>query len=280
MGSFEGKVALVTGGASGIGRAVAERLASEGARVVVADLEEEGGRAVAADIGGAFVRTDVARLEQSKAAVRVATDRFGGLDVVHLNAGVATGEADLVSLSEDAYRRALGVNVDGVVFGVKSATEAMTNGGVFVVTASLAGLVAYPSDPIYALTKHAVVGFVRAAAEQLRGRGISINAVCPGFVDTPILGPFAHEFRAAGFPLLEAADVAGAVLSVAGSSHNGQVFVCQPGRTCELYEFRGVPGPRVEGAAGMAPPLQPGPDGSRERAASIRARAREEGGRS
>ena len=134
----------------------------------------------------------------------------------------------------------------------------MRAGGAIVVTASLAGLVPYPGDPIYGLTKHAVVGFVRAAAEQLRGRGITINALCPGFVDTPILGPFAEEFRARGFPLMQPVEVAGAVVTVAGTDHSGQVFVSQPGRACERYEFRGVPGPRVEGAAGMPPPFQPG----------------------
>jgi NAD(P)-dependent dehydrogenase (short-subunit alcohol dehydrogenase family) len=258
LGSFDGKVALVTGGASGIGRAVCERLAREGARVVVADLDEDAGRATAHAVGGAFVRTDVALYADMKGAVGAAHDTYGGLHLVHLNAGVSTGEADVVSLSEEAYRRAVGVNVDGVVFGVKAAAPAMARGSAIVATASLAGLVAYPGDPIYGLTKHAVIGFVRAAAEQLRARGIAINALCPGFVDTPILGPFVEEFRARGFPLLTPAEVAEAVATIARSDHTGQVFVSQPGRVCELYEFRGVPGPRVEGAAGMAPPIQPG----------------------
>jgi NAD(P)-dependent dehydrogenase (short-subunit alcohol dehydrogenase family) len=237
---------------------VAERVAREGGRVVVADVDEDAGTAVARSTSGAFVRTDVTILEQMDRAVREAVDRYGGLHLVHLNAGISTGESDLLSLSEEAYRRATGVNVDGVVFGVKAAVPVMTEGSAIVVTASLAGLVPYPGDPIYGLTKHAVIGFVRAAGAQLEARGISINALCPGFVDTPILGPFAEEFRARGFPLLEPAEVAEAVVTVAGSGHSGQVFVSQPGRLCELYEFRGVPGPRVEGAAGMAPPIQPG----------------------
>jgi NAD(P)-dependent dehydrogenase (short-subunit alcohol dehydrogenase family) len=203
------------------------------------------------------VRTDVARLEQNTAAAREALERYGRLDLVHLNAGIATGESDLAALTEDGYRRALGVNLDGVVFGVKAALTAMADGGAIVVTASLAGLVAYPGDPVYGLAKHGVVGFVRAAAQQLQARRVTINALCPGFVDTPILGPFAEEFRAHGFPLLAPAEVAGAVLTIASSGHNGEVFVCQPGRVCELYRFRGVPGPRVEGASGMAPPVQP-----------------------
>jgi NAD(P)-dependent dehydrogenase (short-subunit alcohol dehydrogenase family) len=258
VGSYESRAALVTGGASGIGRAVVERLAAEGARVLVADVDAEAGPAVADAVDGVFVHTDVSSFEQVEGAVREATARFGRLDLVHLNAGISTGESDLVRLSEEAYRRAVGVNVDGVVFGVKAAAPVMSKGGAIVVTASLAGLVPYPGDPIYGLTKHAVVGLVRAAAEQLRERGISVNAVCPGFVDTPILGPFVDEFRARGFPLLAPADVAEAVVAIALSEHTGQVFVSQPGRICELYEFRGVPGPRVEGAEGMPPPLQPG----------------------
>lgn len=258
MGSFEGRVALVTGGGSGIGRAVVERIAREGGHVVVADVDEDAGRTAADAAGGVFVRTDVARLEQNVSAVEEAVARYGRLDLVHLNAGIATGEADLAVLDEDAYRRAVGVNLDAVFFGTKAAAPEMTEGGAIVVTASLAGLVPYPGDPIYGLTKHGVVGFVRAAAQQLQARRLTINALCPGFVDTPIIGPFAEEFRARGFPLLEPDEVAGAVLEIASSGHNGEVFVCQPGRLCELYRFRGVPGPRVEGASGMAPPVQPG----------------------
>jgi NAD(P)-dependent dehydrogenase (short-subunit alcohol dehydrogenase family) len=264
MESLAGKVVLVTGGGSGIGRAVAERTGGDGAYVVVADVDQEAGRAAAAEVGGAFVHADVSDLEQNRQMVRAAVARYGGLDLVHLNAGVSTGEADLTALSEQAYRRAVGANVDGVVFGVQAAAAAMRPEGSIVVTASLAGLVPYPGDPIYGLTKHAVIGFVRATAPQLRARGIAINALCPGFVDTPILGPFADEFRARGFPLLQPADVAEAVVTVATSEHTGEVFVCQPGRLCERYEFRGVPGPRAEGAEGMAPPVHPGPGGPPE----------------
>lgn len=251
---LEGKVALVTGAASGIGRAVAERLAREGASVVVADLDETAGPEVADAISGTFVRTDVTDPEDSQAAVRVATETYGRLDIAHLNAGIVTGEWDLAALAIDRYRRAVAVNVDGVVYGAMAAIGAMGDGGSILATASLAGLTSYPGDPIYSLTKHAVVGFVRAAADQLSGKGISINAICPGFVDTPILGDFAQSFRASGFPLLKADEVADAVMGVLASGHTGDVFICQPGRTCEPYAFRGVPGPRTPGAEGMAPP--------------------------
>ncbi|MFN2593356.1 MAG: SDR family NAD(P)-dependent oxidoreductase, partial [Actinomycetota bacterium] len=154
-------------------------------------------------------------------------------------------------------RRALSINVDGVVFGVMAVAPAIERGGAIITTASLAGLVPYPGDPIYGLSKHAVVGFVRAVAEQLATDGVTINAVCPGFVDTPILGGFAEEFRAAGFPLLEADEVAESVVQIITSGKTGEVFVCQPGRLCEPYSFRGVPGPRTPGSEGMPPPVHP-----------------------
>ena len=257
VGTLDGKVGLVTGGASGIGRAVVERLAKEGAAVVVADIDEEAGGRLASSVGGAFVRTDVRIPAQSEAAVATTLETFGRLDVAHLNAGVVTGESDIEGLSVDSYRRALGINLDGVVFGAMAAVPAMREGGAIIATASLAGLVAYPGDPIYAVTKHAVVGFVRSLGEQLKPKGITINAICPGFVDTQLLGPFVEEFRKAGFPLLETSEVAESVVDIAASELTGQIFICQPGRTCTPYEFRGVPGPRTEGAEGMAPPVMP-----------------------
>src|SRR4029453_18710993 len=109
------------------------------------------------------------------------------LHLACLNAGVVTGEdGDIAALTDQQYRRALGVNVDGVVFGVRRLDRVMPKGSTIVVTASLAGLTAIPDDPIYGLTKHAVVGFVRSVAPQLAARGIRIQAVCPGWADTAL----------------------------------------------------------------------------------------------
>lgn len=254
MADLNGKVVLVTGAASGIGRATATLFAKEGAKVVVVDMDQEAGGAVASEVGGIFALADVSKPEQIQAAVDTALSEFGRLDVAHLNAGVGERGVDVTELSEDAFNRAVGINVGGVVFGTRAAAKAMTDGGAIVATASLAGLVAYPGDPIYGLTKHAVVGFVRAAAHQLEKRNIRINAVCPGFTNTAMLTEMVPVFERSGFPLLDPEDVADAVVQIVSSDHNGQVFVCQPGRTCELYKFRGVPGPRVAGAEGMAPP--------------------------
>jgi NAD(P)-dependent dehydrogenase (short-subunit alcohol dehydrogenase family) len=121
----------------------------------------------------------------------------------------------------------------------------MEPGSAIVATASLAGLVPLPLDPVYTMTKHAVVGFVRSVAPQLAERGITINALCPGFADTPIVDAELREWVAAqSIPLLSAEEVAEAALAVARSGETGQAWVVQPGREPLGYEFRGVPGPR------------------------------------
>jgi NAD(P)-dependent dehydrogenase (short-subunit alcohol dehydrogenase family) len=153
----------------------------------------------------------------------------------------------------------MGANVNGVVFGVRRLAVVQQPGSAIVVTASLAGLVAAAADPLYTLTKHAVVGLVRSVAPQLRGRGIRINAVAPGFVDTPLIGDDGRaRFLAAGFPLLQPEEVAGAVLAAAESSGSGQVWVVQPGREPVPFRFPNVPGPRDEAGAPVgAPPPDP-----------------------
>jgi NAD(P)-dependent dehydrogenase (short-subunit alcohol dehydrogenase family) len=224
---------LVTGGASGIGRAIVERLASEGAEVRALDIRD------GFDVSDASAWDSVERVE-----------------LACLNAGVSTGVSSIVELPDEAYRRILSVNVDGVVFGVRRFAGVMRPGDAIVVTASLAGLTGVESDPIYALTKHAVVGFVRSVAPQLERSEIRINAVCPGFADTPMVdGELRAALDAAAFPLLRPEDVADAVLRAARSEGTGEAWVVQPGREPEPYRFRGIPGPRVEGAEGVAPPL-------------------------
>ena len=171
--------ALVTGGASGIGAALVARLRAEGFEVQVLDLT------TGFDVGAPHD-----------------WDTVDAVDVACLNAGVLGGPADPAELTLEGYRRALAVNVDGVVLGVRRLARVMAPGSRIVCTASLAGLTAVPDDPVYALTKHAVVGFVRSVAPALEAKGISINAVCPGFVETrwlqEALGP-AYEGAKAGY---------------------------------------------------------------------------------
>ncbi|HEX7521650.1 MAG TPA: SDR family oxidoreductase [Acidimicrobiia bacterium] len=257
MGLLESKVALVTGGASGIGRAAVERFAAEGARICVVDLTEDVGREIAEAVDGSFHRADVGDSEQVDAAFAACERELGGVDIAFLNAGIALGRVELEDLTDEEYRRIMRVNVDGVVFGARAAVRALGHrgGGAIVATASLAGLVPFPPDPIYVLTKHAVVGFIRSIAPTLIERNITANTVNPGMTDTNILTADAKaKFDQAGFPLIPPEQIADAVVQLATSGRTGECWVCQPGREHIAYEFRSVPGPRATGAVGARPP--------------------------
>jgi NAD(P)-dependent dehydrogenase (short-subunit alcohol dehydrogenase family) len=222
------ETAVVTGAAGGIGRALVAALEADGAAVRGLDL-----------VDGFDVSDPQGWLDVEPA------------DLVCLNAGVlAKGDGTI-----DDYRRIVGVNVDGVVFGVQALAPRMRSGSVFVVTASLAGLIPMESDPLYVLTKHAVVGYARSLAPVLAERRIRINLVCPGVVRTPMTQDAQASLDAAGFPLLEPEQIAEAVLVAARSEQTGQAWVCQPGREPMLFRFPNVPGPRVEGAEGLVPQL-------------------------
>ncbi|MFI7448817.1 SDR family oxidoreductase [Nonomuraea sp. NPDC049714] len=244
-------VALITGAASGIGAAVARRLSTGGATCVLVDLDGEGAERLAKEVGGAWLAADVSTEEASLRAVELAREKYGRLDLVHLNAGITSG-VDLAAFDAAAYRKAVGVNVDGVVFGVAASLPLLkrSGGGAIVVTASLAGLVGYDGDPIYTLTKHAVVGLVRGLANPLAKENIRIDAVCPGFTDTPLVAEARELFTSAGFPLLDADDVAAAVESAFYSEETGTLLIVQPGRQPVPYRYAGVPGP----ATGQRPP--------------------------
>lgn len=207
----------MTGGRSGIGAAIVAALGD--ADVTVLDLAD------GQDVG------EVATWHALE----------GPFDAAFLNAGIAIGVADIADVTDEEYRRIMRVNVDGVVFGVRElAARLMPDGGSIVATASLAGLVAAPLDPVYAATKHAVVGLVRAAAPQLAARGIRINALCPAFTDTPIV---AEEIRGLVPPLMEPSFVAEAALRALNDEETGRAWVVQMNRI-EPYRFPGVPGPR------------------------------------
>jgi NAD(P)-dependent dehydrogenase (short-subunit alcohol dehydrogenase family) len=246
---LNGKVALVTGGASGIGAATARRFAAADAQVAVVDRDEAGARKVADEIGGLALAADVTDLDAVTGAVAVAEERFGRLDVVFLNAGVTAGQSGIEDLDLGGYRRIMGVNVDHVVFGLTAAVPALrrAGGGHVVATSSLAGLTGMPGDALYTLSKHAVVGYVRAAAPTLAAEGIRVNAVCPGFADTPLIAGAKDQFG--DFPLLTAEDVAGAVEGILDRAEPGECWFVQPGREPGPYGFRGVPGPK-----GSTPP--------------------------
>ncbi len=184
MFSLTGKVALVTGGASGIGKATCRRFAAAGAEVVVADVQD--GSAVAAETGGRYVRADVSDESQVKALVQAAAEARGRIDICVNNAGVFA-EADIVDTSVELMERMFRVNTLGVFFGMKHAVAHMPPGGAIVNTASIAAVVGAPGIVAYATAKTAVLALTRVAALEFGPKGIRVNCICPASVDTPML---------------------------------------------------------------------------------------------
>ena len=219
-------------------------------------------------MGGIAICADVSRSDEWTRIVSSIREQLGGLDVAHLNAGVTTGVADITELTDEEYRRIVGVNMDGVTFGVRAVLPELRSrgGGAIVATASLAGIVAFPLDAAYTMTKHAVVGLVRALGRVLGAEGITINAVCPGLVDTPLLsGPIRDALVESGFPLIDPDSVADAVLECVLGDVTGQAFVVQAGLEPTPYRFGRPPGPREPGAVGKLPPRGSRTPASQER---------------
>ena len=248
MDDRDAGVALVTGGGAGIGAAVCERLAARGWTVLVTDVDEAAAVKVAEGVAGlggtaSALAVDVSDPERNRAMVAEAVARHGRLDLAVLNAGVASEQPPDMPLEVERYRRALGVNVDGVVFGIDAAAPELARhgGGSIVVTASLAGIGPEDANPVYALGKAAVVGYVRAISVPLARTGVRVNAMCPGFADTAILGITRRLLRKQGFPLLSAEQVAEGIVAVHERAETGEVWTILPGRPAERFEFAAAP---------------------------------------
>lgn len=202
-GLLDGKVAIVTGGTSGIGLASVERFAAEGAQVVIADIQDELGASIVDRLGDAvmYVHTDVTDESAIESVVAKAVERFGKLDVMYNNAGAGGDPAPITELGSEGFDRTIALLARSVVLGHKYAArqfQAQGTGGAIVSTASAAGLQGGWSAAGYTIAKHAVVGVVRQAVAELAPLGIRSNAIAPGIIMTPIMA------RTFGVPMEEA----------------------------------------------------------------------------
>ncbi len=233
-GYYNGKVALVTGGAMGMGLSAVEAFAREGAIVVLSDVNTEAGEAAVEKLQAdghavTFAACDVSVEEQVKHLVASTVETHGRLDVAFNNAGIITAPAELPDVSTADYEKTMSVNLDGVWFSMKYELAQMREqgSGAIVNNSSLGGLLGNPGRAAYHATKHAVLGLTKCAAVENAARGIQINAICPGTIDTPMVRALlereglTEEFFAEKQPINRLGmpeEVAAAVL-----------FLCSPG---------------------------------------------------
>jgi NAD(P)-dependent dehydrogenase (short-subunit alcohol dehydrogenase family) len=194
------KVAIITGASSGIGRAAAELFASEGAIVVAADVIDDAGQQLADDIAGkgwtaSYVHSDVSKEADVQAMVHFALSTYGRLDVLFNNAGIEGAQAPTADATVENWDRVIAINLKGVFLGCKYGIEAMlrTGGGAIVNNASVAGLVGFENIPAYCASKGGVVQLTRTAALEYATRGVRVNCLCPGVIDTPMVSRFTHD---------------------------------------------------------------------------------------
>lgn len=205
---LQDRVALVTGGGSGIGRAAAQRLAAHGMRVCVVDIDGDAAREVAEPLGGLALTCDVSDPDQVNVTFDRCATELGGVDVAFLNAGITIAwSGDIGALDLADYRRSVGVNLDGVVYGVVAAVRTMRTrpgaGRAIFATASLAGILPWHPDPVYSLGKHGVVGLMRSVAPNLAAQGIAVHTICPGITETGVLGDRRPLVERIGVPVME-----------------------------------------------------------------------------
>jgi NAD(P)-dependent dehydrogenase (short-subunit alcohol dehydrogenase family) len=243
---MKSRVALITGGASGIGRATAERLIAAGGRVVIADVASDG-ETVADQIGATFHRLDVSDADAWGSALASVNETLGGLDLLHLNAGVQSaprgvplGDDPFAWVTQAGFRRVSEINVRGVVNGVIAARHLPPHErpADIVITASIAGVAPLSVDPLYSMSKHAVIGFARSIAPTLDAVGIRLQVICPGGVDTALPPP---DLRIPGHVFAPASYIADGVLHALEMGAAGDVWMAtDAGVPYWKYEFTPV----------------------------------------
>jgi NAD(P)-dependent dehydrogenase (short-subunit alcohol dehydrogenase family) len=243
-----GRVALVTGAASGFGAEVSKRLVGRGDQVVLVDVNDSEGQALADSLGATFLHGDVSSYQDVVATTEKAEQAYGGLDLLFLNAGISTGCGLGPDFDLDRYRRAMAINIDGVVYGVQAGVPALQRrgGGAIVCTASMAAMAPPSFDPVYAANKAAVVGLVRAMAPLLAPQGITINAFCPGFAETRIITELRDVLESVGTPIIPVERAGQAVLDIFDGGATGKAWLLQAGRDLIDYQFKGIPGPLTD----------------------------------
>lgn len=198
MSDAPGRVAIVTGGGSGIGRAACQRLAADGVAVAVVDLDGDAAAHTVSLIGAAggraiAIAADIASEADNARMFEAAADAFGGVDMAFLNAGILQPYVPLEEVTAEMFDRVIGVNLRGTFLGMRQALLRLRAGGACVVTSSAAGVTGFTVGAAYAASKHGLVGLVRSAAEAFAARGLRINAICPGLVLTPMNGIEGNE---------------------------------------------------------------------------------------
>lgn len=192
MGRLDGKVAIITGGAGGIGKAAGQRFVEEGADVLLVDLDEAALQQACAEIGSnkvSYFVADVTKADDNHAMVATATERYGGVDALLANAGIEGDVASILDYDEARFDQVMAVNVKGPFLGLKAAIPALSarGGGSVIITSSVAGVRGAPGVTPYVTSKHAVIGMMKSAAKELAGQNIRVNTVNPSPVDTRMM---------------------------------------------------------------------------------------------
>jgi len=240
--SYQGRTALVAGGATGLGRSTARLLRERGARVAILDIAEEAGRETAGDLDAFFVRCDVTDPKSWADAIAKVDGELGAPTLVHLNAGIMSRPPDgramdpFDAIDDGGYRRVFAVNTDGTVYGLRAVLPGLerAGGGRILVTASVAGLTGVAFDPFYAMSKHALIGLVRSMAPALDEKNIKLNALCPGGIATPLTEVEGKDFSAY---LMTPDEVAEAVIEIFDQDEVGGAWVKSNART-PVYSYR------------------------------------------